>query len=172
MQAKHPDESHKIETAALLNRSNELDLLFESLYIDKVQGNLSEERFKKLAAKFEGEQKELSEKIELLKTEVGPTNCKKVQPEKFLALTGKYPDVQELTRTAVCELIEKIEIYHVETIDAERVQTLRVHYNHIGYCPIPDMERLELERIIVHPRKGVSLRYLPFDVYGKMKDSR
>lgn len=54
--------------ATLQARSNEIDVLYERLYEEKILGNLTEERFKKLSAKYEDEQAELSQKIKHLRT--------------------------------------------------------------------------------------------------------
>lgn len=54
----------------LLSREKEIDTLIEGLFEEKVLGNLTDERFKKLTYKYEDEQLELQEKIKNIKKEV------------------------------------------------------------------------------------------------------
>ena len=44
-----------------------MDVLYEKLFEEKVLGNLTEERFKKLSEKYEDEQTELSQRVRHLK---------------------------------------------------------------------------------------------------------
>ena len=48
-------------------RDKEIDTLIEGLFEQKVLGNLTDERFKKLTYKYEDEQSELKQKIKNLK---------------------------------------------------------------------------------------------------------
>ena len=163
------EESNSQENAAFIKRRKELDILFERLYDDRLKGILSEERFEKLITKFKSEQEELDKKLSLLTSGIALASKKKAMPKKFLLLASGYYDIQQLTRENVCDLIEKIEVYHVEILGDEKVQTIKIYFNHIGYCAIPDIGDLKQESVKICPRKGVLLKYLPFNVYEKTK---
>ena len=55
---------------ALLARDEELDGLFERIYEDNVSGKISDERFSRMSRRYEDEQKELTEKIKQLRSEI------------------------------------------------------------------------------------------------------
>ena len=54
-----------------LSHNEELDGLFERLYEDYVSCKLPDVRFAKMSRQYEGEQKELEEKIKKLRTPLG-----------------------------------------------------------------------------------------------------
>lgn len=56
-------EDLRKELVPMLQRNNELDMLFANLFEDKAKGILSKERFSKLIASFQREQTELEERI-------------------------------------------------------------------------------------------------------------
>ena len=58
------------ELKALLARDEELDGLFERIYEDNVSGKISDERFSRMSRRYEDEQKELTEKIKQLRSEI------------------------------------------------------------------------------------------------------
>ena len=58
------------EVKLLLARNEELDGLFERIYEDNVSGKLSDERFTKMSMRYESEQKENSDKIKRLSSEI------------------------------------------------------------------------------------------------------
>ena len=51
-------------------RNREVDVLYEKLFEEKILGNLTEDRFKKLSEKYEDEQAELTQRIRHMKTVV------------------------------------------------------------------------------------------------------
>ena len=130
--------------ATLQARSNEIDVLYERLYEEKILGNLTEERFKKLSAKYEDEQAELSQKIKHLRTIVAEEQDHEMNVEGFLELVRKYTDIQELTHEILREFIDKIVVYHRENIGGETVQRVDIYYKMIGHIELPQMSRKEM----------------------------
>ena len=51
------------ELKKLLQRDQELDLLFERLYEDNVSGKITDDRYSRMSANYEAEQAKLSEGI-------------------------------------------------------------------------------------------------------------
>ena len=75
-QAEQTDRKLKEkELKTLLARDEELDGLFERIYEDNVSGKLSDDRFAKMSRRYEDEQKELSEKIKKLRSEIEKQSC-------------------------------------------------------------------------------------------------
>ena len=120
------------ERKSLLARDDELDGLFERIYEDNVSGKLSDDRFAKMSRRYEEEQKELSEKIKKLRSEIEKQSSRATSTDMFVSIVRKYTRARKLTPRMLNELVEKIEVYNAEKIDGEWVQRLRIHYNCVG----------------------------------------
>ena len=141
-QAEQTDRKLKEkELKTLLARDEELDGLFERIYEDNVSGKLSDDRFAKMSRRYEDEQKELSEKIKKLRSEIEKQSSRSMTTDMFIGLVRKYTRARKLTPRMLNELVEKIEVFNAEKIDGVWEQRLRIHYNCVGtigsqrYCP-------------------------------------
>ena len=151
------------ELKSLLARDDELDGLFERIYEDNVSGKLSDDRFAKMSRRYEEEQKELSEKIKKLRTEIEKQSSRATSTDMFVSIVRKYTRVRKLTPRMLNELVEKIEVYNAEKIDGEWVQRLRIHYNCVGEMNIPNEPALPIPAVTVNTRKGVFVSYTTDD---------
>ena len=131
------------ELKSLLARDDELDGLFERIYEDNVSGKLSDDRFAKMSRRYEEEQKELSEKIKKLRSEIEKQSSRATSTDMFVSIVRKYTRARKLTPRMLNELVEKIEVYNAEKIDGEWVQRLRIHYNCVGEMNIPNEPALD-----------------------------
>ena len=151
------------ELKSLLARDDELDGLFERIYEDNVSGKLSDDRFAKMSRRYEEEQKELSEKIKKLRSEIEKQNSRAASTDMFVSIVRKYTRARKLTPRMLNELVEKIEVYNAERIDGEWVQRLRIHYNCVGEMNIPNEPTLPIPAVTVNTRKGVFVSYTTDD---------
>ena len=151
------------ELKSLLARDDELDGLFERIYEDNVSGKLSDDRFAKMSRRYEEEQKELSEKIKKLRSEIEKQNSRAASTDMFVSIVRKYTRARKLTPRMLNELVEKIEVYNAERIDGEWVQRLRIHYNCVGEMNIPNETALPIPAVTVNTRKGVFVSYTTDD---------
>ena len=151
------------ELKSLLVRDDELDGLFERIYEDNVSGKLSDDRFAKMSRRYEEEQKELSEKIKKLRSEIEKQNSRAASTDMFVSIVRKYTRARKLTPRMLNELVEKIEVYNAERIDGEWVQRLRIHYNCVGEMNIPNEPALPIPAVTVNTRKGVFVSYTTDD---------
>ena len=151
------------ELKSLLARDDELDGLFERIYEDNVSGKLSDDRFAKMSRRYEDEQKELSEKIKKLRSEIEKQNSRAASTDMFVSIVRKYTRARKLTPRMLNELVEKIEVYNAEKIDGEWVQRLRIHYNCVGEMNIPNEPELPIPAVTVNTRKGVFVSYTTDD---------
>ena len=151
------------ELKSLLARDDELDGLFERIYEDNVSGKLSNDRFAKMSRRYEEEQKELSEKIKKLRSEIEKQNSRAASTDMFVSIVRKYTRARKLTPRMLNELVEKIEVYNAERIDGEWVQRLRIHYNCVGEMNIPNEPALPIPAVTVNTRKGVFVSYTTDD---------
>ena len=151
------------ELNSLLARDDELDGLFERIYEDNVSGKLSDDRFAKMSRRYEEEQKELSEKIKKLRSEIEKQSSRATSTDMFVSIVRKYTRARKLTPRMLNELVEKIEVYNAEKIDGEWVQRLRIHYNCVGEMNIPNEPALPIPAVTVNTRKGVFVSYTTDD---------
>ena len=151
------------ELKSLLARDDELDGLFERIYEDNVSGKLSDDRFAKMSRRYEEEQKELSEKIKKLRSEIEKQSSRATSTDMFVSIVRKYTRARKLTPRMLNELVEKIEVYNAEKIDGEWVQQLRIHYNCVGEMNIPNEPALPIPAVTVNTRKGVFVSYTTDD---------
>ena len=164
-QAEQTDRKLKEkELRTLLARDEELDGLFERIYEDNVSGKLSDDRFAKMSRRYEDEQKELSEKIKKLRSEIEKQSSCSMTTDMFIGLVRKYTRARKLTPRMLNELIEKIEVFNAEKIDGVWEQRLRIHYNCVGTIEIPTVLPLPIPEVSVNTRKGVVVNYAPCEL--------
>ena len=164
-QAEQTDRKLKEkELRTLLARDEELDGLFERIYEDNVSGKLSDDRFAKMSRRYEDEQKELSEKIKKLCSEIEKQSSRSMTTDMFIGLVRKYTRARKLTPRMLNELIEKIEVFNAEKIDGVWEQRLRIHYNCVGTIEIPTVLPLPIPEVSVNTRKGVVVNYAPCEL--------
>ena len=149
------------ELDAAIARDRELDSLFERIYEDMVAGRLTEERFARMSANYEDEQKELRSKIKALQEGIERTKSKAVTADIFMSAVRKYTRAKKLTRRMLDELVQYIEVHQAEKINGAWVQRLTIHYNCIGAITIPEELTLPMPDITVNTRKGVYVSYQP-----------
>ena len=152
------------ELKALLARDEELDGLFERIYEDNVSGKLSDDRFAKMSRRYEDEQKELTEKIKQLRSEIEKQSSRTMTMDMFISLVRKYTRAKKLTPRMLNELVEKIEVFNAEKVNGVWEQRLRIHYNCVGTIEIPSALPLPTPDVSVNTRKGVVVNYAPCDV--------
>ena len=164
-QAEQTDRKLKEkELRTLLARDEELDGLFERIYEDNVSGKLSDDRFAKMSRRYEDEQKELSEKIKKLRSEIEKQSSRSMTTDMFIGLVRKYTRARKLTPRMLNELVEKIEVFNAEKIDGVWEQRLRIHYNCVGTIEIPTVLSLPIPEVSVNTRKGVVVNYAPCEL--------
>ena len=152
------------ELKSLLARDDELDGLFERIYEDNVSGKISDERFSRMSRRYEDEQKELTEKIKQLRSEIEKQSSRTMTTDMFISLVRKYTRAKKLTPRMLNELVEKIEVFNAEKVNGVWEQRLRIHYNCVGTIEIPSALPLPTPDVSVNTRKGVVVNYAPCDV--------
>lgn len=87
--------SKEIKTSA--ERIERLDKIIESLYEDKVEGKISEERYLKMSDTYETEQVGLKRRVKTLKSKIAKAKEDDDKILDFMMLTYKYNNFEELT---------------------------------------------------------------------------
>ena len=124
-------------------RIAELDRIFKRIYEDDINGTISHERFLKLSAEYEAEQRELTEKVNAEQKEVDTYEQDKNDFDSFAAVIRKYVGITELTPTIVNEFIKKIVVHAPEKIDGKRFQKVDIVFNFVGEIHFPTKPQTE-----------------------------
>ena len=117
-----------------------LDKIIQSLYEDKVSGKLSEERYIKMSDNYEAEQKELTEKVKILKAEIEKAQTKYDNIQKFMAIVKRYSDFEELTPEILRAFVDKIIIYEKQKVNGYIRHTIEIVYNFVEAIELPDFD--------------------------------
>lgn len=118
-------------------RVHKLDGIIQKLYEDNLEGKISDDRFAKMSANYEAEQKALEARIAELKATITADKQNALNIEYFLRLVRKYTCIEELTAEIIREFVAKIYVHKAETIDGRKVQRIRIIYNCIGEFAAP-----------------------------------
>lgn len=145
-QLRHNDEIKNKQLLSAQRRELEeserrilaLDKLIQGLFEEKICGNLTDERFRKLTATYEQEQSELTEKVKMFRAELSETKNKLDNIDRFMSLVNKYTDVPELTPEIVREFIYKVIVHEKQKVDGHRTQAVEIIYNCVGAIDIPN----------------------------------
>lgn len=124
-------------------------------------GKISDERFSRMAQKYEQEQGEVAAKIKALRKELRKEGGQTMTAELFLDTIRQYTDVRELTQRMVTELIDHIDVYYAEKVDGVTHQRVVIHYHFIGAFIAPKRKDIPEAAILMQTRKGVAVRYSP-----------
>ena len=116
-------------------RIKTLDRIIQNLYEDKVNGNLTAERFAKMTQIYEEEQTSLTEKANVLRQELMTIKEESDNVSRFMRTIRKYEDINELTPDIVRNFIEKVVVHQAEKTDGKRKQTVEIFYNGVGAIP-------------------------------------
>jgi hypothetical protein len=127
----------KLEFEQAQARISKLDGIIQRLYEDNIEGKVSDERYAKMSATYEAEQKQLEIRAAELGVYIHDTKEKSLNADYFLEKVKKYTDIRELDAEIIRELVEKIIVHKVEKIDGRRVQRITIHYNGIGAIKVP-----------------------------------
>ena len=122
----------KREVGQAKKRIAELDRIFKRIYEDDISGAISHDRFLKLSAEYESEQRELEEKVKSEQQEVDIYEQNRMDFDSFSAIIRKYVGIKELTSTIVNEFIKKIIVHAPERVNGKRVQKVDIVFNFVG----------------------------------------
>ena len=129
------DEQKKLTQAK--KRLADLDILISNIYEDSVLGNLSKERYSKMAQTYEKEQEALKEEISRIEESLKTTEEETSNLARFMNLVEKYVDIPELTHQITNEFIHKIIVHEADKSTGKRVQKIQIFFNFVDEIFIP-----------------------------------
>ena len=112
----------------------------QRLYEDNVEGKISDERYARMSASYETEQKQLeSRKAELVEF-IDSAKEQRLNKDSFLGMVRKYTYITELSAEIIRSFVERIEVLQPEKVPGTRTkkQTIVIYWNFIGAVEIPD----------------------------------
>jgi len=143
----------KAEYSKAKNRFEQLDNIITQIYEDKVNGQLSPERFAKMLDGYEREQTQLKPQMSQLKALIDEESSHTVNVDKFLRLVKSHTEIETLTEEIVSEFVEKIIVGETVLVNKrkfekwadEKRQEIRIIYNYIGTIPNDGSETLTIK---------------------------
>lgn len=146
-EAEKEAKKRKREIAQAEKRIAELDRIFKRIYEDDISGTISHERFLKLSADYEAEQKELTEQVKAWREAVEIFEQDQADFASFAAIVRKYVGIRELTPTIVNEFVKKIIVHAPDKSSGHRRQKIELVWNFIGEVNLPgDDQTVERQR--------------------------
>ena len=146
-EAERTAKKRKREISQAEKRIAELDRIFKRIYEDDISGAISHERFLKLSADYEAEQKELTEKVKADRKMVRTYEQDKADFDSFAAVIRKYVGITELTPTIVNEFVKKIIVHAPDKSSGHRRQKIQIIWNFVGELKQDeDKQTIERER--------------------------
>lgn len=120
-----------------------MDKLFTRIYEDNVIGKLPDNRYSKMAAAYEKEQKELELLISDCENELRNAEKKTVDMKTLYKSLMEFTEVKELIPTIVNKLIKRIEIHNSEKKHAHNSVKVDITFTAIGLFQKPDEAKLQ-----------------------------
>ena len=148
-EAEKAVKRQKKELEQARKRIAELDRIFKRIYEDDINGTISHERFLKLSAEYEAEQKELTEFVKVGQAAVDTYEQDRTDFDSFAAVIRKYVGIRELTPAIVNEFVKKIIVHAPDKSSGHRRQKIEIVWNFIG-----ELEQDENKQTIERQRKG------------------
>ena len=118
-------------------------MLIERIYEDNVLGKISDERFLRMSANYESEQKELLATVESDEQTVKKAEQEKVDLKVFLDTIRQCTDLKELTPTIVNTLIKRIDVHNsVKDDNGVKHVPIDIFFTAVGIINVPTEKEL------------------------------
>ena len=118
-------------------RIKELDKLIEKAFEKNVLGDLEDERYRKMAASYESEQRSLIQETEAAQKTLSEAEQATVDLRLLLKTLRELTDVKELTPELVNTLISRIEVHSNSQRWGRGTVKVDIYYTAVGMVDIP-----------------------------------
>ena len=113
-------------------RLDELNIILNNLYEDKVFNRISKERYAAVSASLETEEKQLKERYNEIQTNLSNYKQQSQSAQDFADLIEQYSPITELDEILINTLIEKIIIHEKIIENGKKVMPIEIYYRFIG----------------------------------------
>ncbi len=141
------------------SRMKKVEVFFEKLYEKNVSGEVTDEWFMLQSQKYGEERMELKAKINDAQEKLLSIDSIKQNKDNFISAVRKFMEMDKLTAPLLKELIERIEVCHIEGVGKNRTQHFKIRYKFIGCIALPEVPKPRPVKL--NTRQGVAIEYLP-----------
>ena len=120
------------EIAELTQRIETLSLKFDRLYDDRLEGLISDKKFREMAEKVESDQRQAEERIAELRKSSEKSEDALQNVEEFIRVAEQYEDVTELDKEMLNRLISSILVGTKVHTEQGTEQEITINYRFIG----------------------------------------
>lgn len=128
LESKHIEQEIKL----LEDRIAELEKKFDRLYDDRLDGILSDKKFKEMSSKCEAEQDNAVQRLNELKSKIADKGATEEDTRRFIQLAEEYGEITELDGEMLNHLVSKIVVSERVKDGQDVVQKIKVYYRFIG----------------------------------------
>ena len=126
------------ELAKLEKRNAELNTLFKRLYEDNVLGKITNEQFRMLSDGYNAERRTIADQIPILQKQIEDLKASSTNVDRFVTISNKYTDLQDLTPEILRTFIDKIVIHErTEKWAKTAEQQIDIYFRYVG-CIVTD----------------------------------
>lgn len=134
--------SVKSDIAAEKHRVDEIDRLIAKLYEDNFAGKLSDERYSRMAAKYEKEQAELLQSVSTKEKELAELERESVDIRLLLAGLREYSSMETLTPEVVNKIIKRIEVHNSEMVNGHKRVRIDIYFTGVGLVDLATIKEM------------------------------
>lgn len=134
--------SVKSDIAAGKHRIDEIDRLIAKLYEDNFAGKLSDERYSRMAAKYEKEQAELLQSVSTKEKELAELERESVDIRLLLAGLREYSSMETLTPEVVNKIIKRIEVHNSEMLNGHKRVGIDIYFTGVGLVDLATIKEM------------------------------
>lgn len=136
-------------------RIKDLDTLIARIYEDNILGKLSDERYTRMSAGYESEQKELIAKVAESELKLRDMDKANVDFKVLLKTLREFTDIKQLTPTLVNKLIQRIEVHNNDKSSGHCFVKVDIFFTAAGLIDIPSIEEIQalMEKIQRNPQE-------------------
>ena len=134
--------SIKSDITTKKHRIDEIDRLIAKLYEDNFAGKLSDERYSRMAAKYEKEQAELLQSVSTKEKELAELERESVDIRLLLAGLREYSSMETLTPEVVNKIIKRIEVHNSEMVNGHKRVGIDIHFTGVGLVDLATIKEM------------------------------
>lgn len=134
--------SVKSDIVAGKHRIDEIDRLIAKLYEDNFAGKLSDERYSRMAAKYEKEQAELLQSVSTKEKELAELERESVDIRLLLAGLREYSSMETLTPEVVNKIIKRIEVHNSEMVNGHKRVGVDIRFTGVGLVDLATIKEM------------------------------
>ena len=127
------------EVNTIQTRLSDMDKRFDLLYEDRLNGTISETKFREITKRWEAEQEELHTKMESLQKQLSDVHDAEEGTRQFADLLDQYTQVEELNTELLNRLIDKIIIGERENRHSKKNVKQKIRILFKGFGELDDL---------------------------------